>query len=95
MTDVLLLIHLVDWRQHRIFDDPVIVGLVLVLGAALLPSGRRHRFGRVGGRRAGVAFLAQHRSLRRRSGRPVLGSGEVLPATLIGTMGGGTPCTPS
>ena len=90
LTSVLLLILLVDWRHHLIFDGPIVAGLVLAFGAAALVPHRPQALlwslgGAVG---AGVAFFVQYSLLRRLYGRVALGSGDVLLAALIGAATG-------
>jgi leader peptidase (prepilin peptidase)/N-methyltransferase len=90
LASVLLLILVLDWRHHLIFDGPIVVGLALAFGAAALfpprPQGLLWALGGAAG--AGLAFLAQYWLLRRLYGRAALGSGDVLLAILVGAITG-------
>lgn len=89
-TVVLLLILRIDWQNHLIFQNTIIVGILLALGYAAIfaPQPRALLWSLLAAVGAALLFLCLYFLALLLYRRRALGFGDVLLAALIGAMAG-------
>lgn len=89
-TIILLIILRIDWQNHLIFQNTIIVGILLALGYAAFISPQPHALLWATGAAVGAAvlFLGLYFLALLIYRRRALGFGDVLLAALIGAMAG-------
>lgn len=87
---VLLLILRIDWQNHLIFQNTIILGILLALGYAAIfaPQPRALLWSLIGAGGAALLFLFLYFLALLLYRRRALGFGDVLLAALIGAMAG-------
>ena len=87
---ILLIILRIDWRHHLIFQQTILVGLLLALGYAAIFSRQPHAllWSTLAAAAATVLFLLLYLLALAIYRRRALGFGDVLLAALIGAMAG-------